>query len=49
MTFAERERARRLEVHLGKHNGKALDLVAIGRSRVLPGRELVIQRAISLG
>jgi hypothetical protein len=24
--------------------GKALDLVAIGRSRVLPGRELVIQR-----
>ena len=25
--------------------GKALDLVAIGRSRVLPGRELVIQRS----
>ena len=24
--------------------GKALDLVAIGRSRVLPGREFVIQR-----
>ena len=25
--------------------GKALDLVPIGRSRVLPGRELVIQRS----